>query len=116
MSDNDGNIVAGSQYVFTEDGIAWPSDATKYKLTKWVSEKPSEIPTNLVPPPRWAATWPDRFANGYNATNVPDLAKWERFQVWMRTAGLPNFRKLWGRNTTADMQAGLYRIDINDCT
>lgn len=35
----------------------------------------------------------------------------EHFIVWMRTAGLPNFRKLWGRiNET--LQPGNYTINI----
>ena len=36
----------------------------------------------------------------------------EHFIVWMRTAGLPDFRKLWGRIDT-DMQPGTYIFDIN---
>lgn len=34
--------------------------------------------------------------------------------VWMRTAGLPTFRKLYKRNDNDVMRAGYYRIDITD--
>lgn len=37
----------------------------------------------------------------------------EHFIVWMRTAGLPQFRKLWGRIENANLQAGDYQIDID---
>ena len=37
----------------------------------------------------------------------------EHFVVWMRTAGLPNFRKLWGKIET-DMLAGSYHITITN--
>jgi hypothetical protein len=37
----------------------------------------------------------------------------EHFMVWMRPAGLPNFRKLWGRiNIT--LPAGNYTLTVND--
>jgi hypothetical protein len=36
----------------------------------------------------------------------------EHFIVWMRTAGLPNFRKLYGHIT--DAKAGFYKININN--
>lgn len=35
----------------------------------------------------------------------------EHFIVWMRTAGLPNFRKLWGRIET-DLLPGTYQLQI----
>lgn len=34
----------------------------------------------------------------------------------MRTAGLPNFRKLYSKNTDDDLQKGTYTIDINMST
>jgi hypothetical protein len=37
----------------------------------------------------------------------------EHFMVWMRTAGLPEFRKLWGRIET-QLPAGNYLININN--
>jgi len=38
----------------------------------------------------------------------------EHFIVWMRTSGLPNFRKLWGR-IEQDLQAGeTYYIQIEN--
>jgi len=40
----------------------------------------------------------------------------EHFIVWMRTAGLPNFRKLWGKVAgdadTATLAHGTYYVDI----
>ena len=35
----------------------------------------------------------------------------EHFIVWMRTAGLPNFRKLWAR-IDGDLEAGTYTINV----
>lgn len=37
----------------------------------------------------------------------------EHFIVWMRTAGLPDFRKLWGR-IESDLKAGEYTIKIHN--
>jgi hypothetical protein len=36
-----------TQYTFTESGIAWPSDSSKYKPTAYT-------PNEVVPPPNWA--------------------------------------------------------------
>ena len=39
----------------------------------------------------------------------------EHFIVWMRPAGLPNFRKLWGRIDSIDLKAGnRVRVTIDD--
>ena len=39
----------------------------------------------------------------------------EHFIVWMRPAGLPNFRKLWGRITDRDLKAGSeIEVDIEN--
>lgn len=37
----------------------------------------------------------------------------EHFVVWMRTAGLPKFRKLWGR-VRQDLTPGKYTVEINN--
>lgn len=37
----------------------------------------------------------------------------EHFIVWMRTAGLPNFRKLWGKIET-DMESARYKVVIEN--
>lgn len=49
----------------------------------------------------------------YTSDNFPDLSKDEHFQVWMRTAGLPTFRKLYGKSEF-DLLPGIYTITIND--
>jgi len=43
---------------------------------------------------------------------MPNLQADEHFQNWMRTAGLPSFTKLYGRNDADTMQSGTYQIVI----
>lgn len=93
------------QYRMTNEGIAWSTDASLYKKTKYKNYEVS-------PPPNWALRYPD----GYTDANpIPDLSQYEEFQVWMRTAGLPTFSKLALRNDNETMTAGTYQMDIYDC-
>jgi hypothetical protein len=93
------------QYRMTNKGIAWDTDASLYKKTKYTNEQVS-------PPPNWHTRYP----HGYTAENpIPDLSKYEEFHVWMRTAGLPTFSKLALRNDNETMTAGIYQMEIYDC-
>ncbi|KAK5987480.1 Meiotically up-regulated gene 89 protein [Cladobotryum mycophilum] len=84
--------------------IAWASDADLYGKTKYA-------PSDVLPPPNWQRRYP----NNYTDDNPPpDLKSWEAFQVWMRTAGLPAFSKLYQRNDTKAMEQGRYQIIIDD--
>ena len=86
----------------TDRGITWPGESKKYSTTRYQLGEAS-------PPPFWILRYP----NGYTAANpYPDLSQDEHFQVWMRTAGLPTFRKLYYRNDNENMVAGRYSIDI----
>ncbi|KAG6889790.1 hypothetical protein C0992_004208 [Termitomyces sp. T32_za158] len=92
-------------YEFSNKSIAWPGEAKKYASAPNAAYNLSDI----VPPPNWHQRFPD----GYTETNPPpDLRADEHFQNWMRTAGLPTFTKLYGRNDTAPMKKGTYRIVI----
>ena len=85
-------------------GIAWPGEANKYAAT------PGYSIDEIAPPPNWALRYP----NGYtNSTPPPNLKEDEHFQNWMRTAGLPTFTKLWGRNDTTTLAKGRYQMTIN---
>ncbi|KAI8593533.1 CDC50/LEM3 family [Geranomyces variabilis] len=102
-------------YAFSETGIAWPTDKDRYKQSEYLSKYSSDdLAQILVPPPLWQTAWPERWGGGYNSTNFPDLHNWERFQVWMRTAALPTFRKLWGRNMNEKLGPGTWKIVIHD--
>lgn len=97
----------GTSYLFTSKGIAWSSDGDKYS-------KPEANALNLantLPPPNWALQYPNGTYSSYES--VPDLKKNEHFQVWMRTAGLPNFRKLYGRNDNDVLKKGNYSLEID---
>lgn len=85
----------------SEKGIAWPGEGEKYQNTDY---KPEDVE---VPP-----FWVERFPGGYTNSGLPAINDDEHFWVWMRTAGLPTFRKLWQKNTDDDMEAGTYSIDI----
>ncbi|TFK42807.1 cell cycle control protein [Crucibulum laeve] len=90
-------------YEFSSKGIAWPGEAKKYAAKPGYSDL-----SQIVPPPNWGA----RFPQGYNESNIPNLREDEHFQNWMRTAGLPVFTKLYGRNDNNDMPKGIYRVTI----
>jgi hypothetical protein len=84
--------------------IAWASDKDLYKKTTY---KPEDV----MPPPNWRKLWPDGYTEDHPA---PDVSDWQAFMVWMRTAGLPTFSKLYQRNDREAMQQGTYRIIIDD--
>ncbi|KAJ9125922.1 hypothetical protein QFC24_002707 [Naganishia onofrii] len=88
-------------YNFTDKGITWHNEYKKY------TNKPPGSPSDYLPPPNWAARYPD----GY--TEFPQLASDEHFQVWMRISALPTFTKLWARNDNEVMQAGTYQVVAN---
>lgn len=92
-------------YEMTQKGIAWDSDRELYGETKY-------RPQDAVPPPNWAERYPDDYTDEMPPPNLKD---WEAFHVWMRTAGLPTFSKLYQRNDTTALQEGEYEIEIEDC-
>lgn len=101
---NPSSDAVSTTYDFSSNGIAWPGESKKYAVA------PAE--TNLsaiVPPPNWAKRYP----TGYNSTNPPpNLKDDEHFQNWMRTAGLPTFTKLYGRNDNQTLTEGTYRVTV----
>lgn len=94
---------ATDSYQFSEQGIAWPGEAKKY------TNSPDYNLDEIVPPPNWAA----KFPNGYTTDSPPpDLRSNEHFQNWMRTAGLPTFTKLYGRNDGDKLLKGRYQLNV----
>ncbi|KAI9634744.1 transcription regulator [Dioszegia hungarica] len=92
---------ADQTYNFTEKGIAWGGIAQNYVATPGYAS-----PSDVLPPPNWQAQFP-------TYTEFPNLRENEHFQVWMRIAALPTFRKLWARNDREVMAEGTYRITAN---
>lgn len=90
-----------SDYVMTNEGIAWATNKNRFKKTKYDYN-------DIVPPPNWYKKFPD----GYNSTNVPDISTWSEFQNWMFTSALADFYKLALRNDDDHMNAGTYEISI----
>jgi O-antigen/teichoic acid export membrane protein len=107
MLQNSEDSAQQQPYIFSDKGIAWAGERKKYVA--------SPVPggysnfSQIMPPPNWALRFPD---NQYNETNMPNLQADEHFQNWMRTAGLPTFTKLYGRNDQDTMLPGTYRIVI----
>lgn len=100
---NAGGSSTSTTYNFTANGIAWPGEAKRY-----VSNPGYADLTQVAPPPNWHA----KYGNTYNSTNFPDLSADEHFQNWMRTAGLPTFTKLYGRNDSAVLGKGTYTVQV----
>lgn len=98
---NPAGSTTSQTYNMTSRGIAWPGESRKYSPTKYTASE-------IVPPPNWVSRYP----NGYVEGELPDLSTDEHFQVWMRTAGLPTFRKLYMRNDDEGMMPGSYQVDV----
>ncbi len=104
------NVREGSDnnetYPMTSEGIAWDSDKALYKKTEITDYD------TIVPPKYWQVRYPD---GRYSAEHPPpDIGSDEHFMVWMRTAGLPDFSKLYARNDSSPMITGTYSLEIID--
>lgn len=77
--------VASTNITIADDDIAWESDV-KYKF--------------------------NNLDDGWEAKQWTDVTN-QHFIVWMRTAGLPNFRKLYGK-VTEDLMKGKYELRIGN--
>ncbi|VDB90122.1 unnamed protein product [Peniophora sp. CBMAI 1063] len=94
----------GSAYTLTDKGISWPKESNKYVA------QPNYNVDEITPPPNWALRYPNGYAN---ASDIPNLAADEHFQVWMRNSGTPTFSKLYARNDDDTLRAGTYDLIIN---
>ncbi|KAI0387002.1 Lem3/Cdc50 [Hypomontagnella monticulosa] len=93
-------------YEMKNTSIAWESDKALF------GPRSNANFDDIVPPPNWQIRYPN---GSYTKDNPPpNLKEDEHFIVWMRTAGLPTFSKLYGRNDTAPMLSGIYTMDIID--
>lgn len=92
-------------YNFTESGITWQGIGKNY-----VTSPAYASPTDAIPPPNWKLRYPDGYTN---ETGFPNLRDDEHFQVWMRIAAFPTFRKLWARNDHEVMASGRYSVIAN---
>jgi hypothetical protein len=77
-----------------DKGIAWETD----RLYKFGNVKYAEFKDKLIQEPPEAKTPLTDLTPGNEWKNVQwiDMTN-EHFIVWMRYAGLPTFRKLWGK-------------------
>lgn len=99
-----------------------------YKLCKYEAEGDCDLAENLIEIKEeniaWSSDVQFKFAN-LDMSNVDESigtdwkdVQWldmedEHFIVWMRTAGLPNFRKLWGK-IEQDLEPASYKVVIEN--
>ncbi|QPG74374.1 hypothetical protein FOA43_001701 [Brettanomyces nanus] len=88
-------------YMLYREGIAWGYNKGRFKKTKY-------SPDEVVPPPNWIKMYP----NGYNSTNMPNIADWPELQNWMAPAALTPFSKMVGRNDDDKLTKGTYEVSI----
>jgi len=96
---------SNTTYMMTNSSIAWSSDAALYKQAPYTVDQ-------VVPPPDWQLRYPYGYTDDFP---IPDISKWQEFQVWLRTAGLPTFSKLALRSDDQAMPQGTYQMSIYDC-
>ncbi|KAJ3415789.1 hypothetical protein HDV05_004061 [Chytridiales sp. JEL 0842] len=102
---------ADASVKFSERGIAWSTDGLRYKKSS-LAQLP-DVNQKVFPPPMWVKSnpWGLDLSKGYTKDNFVDVTTSERFWSWMRTAGLPTLRKLWGQRD-GDILKGTYVMNI----
>ena len=91
-------------------GITWPADVAAYGKSAYAAD-------DVLIPPSWS-NFPDDLKKEFNIVgdkyvgSVPDLANNQRFINWMKVAGFPAFRKLYGR-IEQGLDKGTYKMIIN---
>ena len=87
----------------------------KFKNWKVIDKLEDSTPLNVDETNiAWKADKELKYKNVDKARQWIDMTD-EHFIVWMRPAGLPNFRKLWGRITDTDLKAGSeIKVTINN--
>lgn len=107
FNDTIGGLVADDTsntiYQFPPKDISWSSDRNRYGPSKYSVDQ-------VRPPPFWASNRRLVNPDGKYKT-IPDLQNDERFQNWMRVAGLPTFRKTYGRHNSK-IPLGNYKLLI----
>ncbi|KAK0537433.1 alkylphosphocholine resistance protein lem3 [Tilletia horrida] len=117
IANPDGSLTM-TTFPMAESNLVLAADRKKYAVSRY-------NPADVVPPPFWRGSTkgPYGYAAGYSdgsagASNdsrpLFDPTKDEHFMVWMNTAALPNFEKLYKRSDTTPMGAGRYAIEIFD--
>mmetsp|Transcript_13147 Transcript_13147/g.22250 ORF Transcript_13147/g.22250 Transcript_13147/m.22250 type:complete len:413 (-) Transcript_13147:287-1525(-) len=96
-----------------ETGIAWESDR-KQKFGGFTSKNFNNIPRLRGGGAIGSSTAAGGFGGGGGSEGKTEVDDDEHFIVWMRTATLPNFRKLWGVINTNLNQGDVVHIDINN--
>ncbi|PKI85888.1 hypothetical protein MVES1_000663 [Malassezia vespertilionis] len=97
-----------TEYAMVDRNIVWHDEAKHYKT-------PDYNVSDIVPPPFWrGAKGPFGYGDTYEEGKIFDPTQNEHFQVWMRTASFPTFRKLYQRNDDLPMAPGRYEIVIGD--
>ena len=98
------NLKTGREVEFIPKGITWSADSNLFKPSSYRLDQ-------IAPPPYWIKGFPELIDSNGNYKFVPPLWKDERFQVWMRAAAMPTFRKLYGKYEF-DIEPGVYEIEI----
>ncbi|RWS08890.1 Cell cycle control protein 50A-like protein [Dinothrombium tinctorium] len=87
----------------SDEGISWPTD----RYIKFRNPEDPDLWARFTRPPLWKE----------HMVNMKDRMRNEHFIVWMRTAALPNFKKLWASVNHSDifldgLPKGAYRLEI----
>jgi hypothetical protein len=101
--ENNGESVT-QVYVFPPKDIAWPYDQNKYGPSKYTLDQ-------VRPPPFWVNNKRLVKPDG-TYKQLPNLHDDERLQNWMKVAGLPVFRKTYGRSNM-NIPSGIYTVLIS---